>query len=71
MDVKERRKLLGQLIRQKRLEADYSQREFAAIASTEQSYLWKVEHGRTSVGLDVLCHIADALDMPVRDLIRF
>lgn len=71
MDVKERRKLLGQLIKEKRLEADYSQREFAAIASTEQSYLWKIEHGRTSVGIDVLCHIADALDIPVRDLIRF
>ena len=41
------------------------------MASTNQSYLWEVETGRVSVGLDVLCRIADALGVRVATLIDF
>ena len=33
------------------------------------SHLWKVEHAKVSVGLDLLGEIADALDVPVCDLV--
>lgn len=51
--------------------AGLSQRELPLMASTNQSYLWEVETGRVSIGIDVLCRIADALGVRVRDLVEF
>ena len=62
---------LGRQIRSVRAAAGISQRELALMALTNQSYLWEAETGRVSVGLDVLCRIADALDVRVCDLIDF
>lgn len=67
----DRRIKLGNTIKRKRVAAGYTQRTFAPIAGTNQSYLWEVETGRVNVSIDVLCRIADALDVPVRDLIDF
>ena len=71
MDTMERRKSLGRRIRSAREASGVSQRGLALMASTNQSYLWEVEAGRVSVGLDVLCRIADALGVRVRDLVEF
>lgn len=66
-----RRESLGRQIRSVRAAAGIPQRELALMVSTNQSYLWEVETGRVSVGLDVLCRMADALDAKVCDLIDF
>lgn len=66
-----RRKQLGKTIKAKRSKAGYTQRAFAPIAGTNQSYLWEIENGRVSVGVDVLCRIADALGITVNELIEF
>lgn len=71
MDNIERRQRLGKAISEARLAADLSQRDLALMAGTNQSYLWEIESGRTSVGFDRLCGIADALGLPVRDFIEF
>ena len=71
MDVNDCQKLLGRRIEAKRIEAGYSQRQFALMVSTSQSYLWKLENGRVAAGLDVLCRVASALDIQVRDLLEF
>ena len=71
MDTRTRRESLGRQIRKAREAAHLSQRELALMAGTNQSYLWEVEVGRVSVGIDVLCKIADALDVRVTDLIDF
>lgn len=70
-ELTERHRLLGSTIRQLRVEKGLTQREFAPMAGTNQSYLWEIETGRVSVGIDVLCRIADALDVKVSDLIAF
>ena len=59
MDNTERRQRLGKAIAEARLEMDLSQRDLALAAGTNQSYLWEMEAGRVSVGLDRLCGIAD------------
>lgn len=46
-------------------------RRFAQMAGTSHTYLWQVETARVSVGFDVLCRIADALGVGVRDLVDF
>lgn len=66
-----RRKLLGQRIRMERVAAGLSQRSFAPIAGTNQSYLWEVESGRVNASVDFLCRVADALGVRVADLIDF
>ena len=71
MDNYARRKQLGESIRRCRERRDLSQRELALMISSNQSYLWEIEQGKTSVGFDVICRIADALDIAVRDLVDF
>ena len=71
MDTRGRRDLLGRRIREAREVAGLSQRELSLMASTNQSYLWEVETGRVSIGIDVLCRIADALGVRVSDLVEF
>ena len=54
-----------------RVAAGHSQRSFAPIAGTNQSYLWEVETGRVNASVDFLCRVADALGVKVADLIDF
>lgn len=70
-DMESRRKKLGRRVKQRRVEAGYTQVEFAAMIGTSQSYLWKLEAGRINASVEALCRIADALGIAVRDLIDF
>lgn len=63
--------MLGEAVRQYRLDAGLSTRKFAAMAGTSINYLWEIETGKTNPGLSMICDIADALDVPVRDLVDF
>lgn len=58
-------------IRARRLEQGLSQTKLALMINSGQSYIYRVESGRVKVGIDKLIKIADALDIPVRDLIAF
>lgn len=67
----DRKVLLGANIRAKREEQGISQRKFALMVGTNQTYLWEVETGRVSVGFTLLCKIADGLNVKVGELIDF
>lgn len=69
--ITDRQQQLGRRIKQRRVEAGYTQRELALIIETSQSYLWKLEAGRLNASVVTLCRIADALDTTVNDLIEF
>lgn len=71
MDNKREKISLGSNIRAAREKRGISQRQFALMTGTSRSYLWKIETGKADIGLDVLCRVAQALDIPVRDLIDF
>ena len=71
MDNESEKRSLGYRIRQLREDKNVSQRQLALMTGTSRSYLWKLESGRADVGIDVLCCIARALDVKVRDLIDF
>ena len=71
MDSESEKRSLGYRIRQLREDKNVSQRQLALMTGTSRSYLWKLESGRADVGIDVLCRIACALDVKVRDLIDF
>lgn len=71
MDNESEKRSLGYRIRQLREDKNVSQRQLALMTGTSRSYLWKLEGGKADVGVDVLCRIARALDVKVRDLIDF
>lgn len=70
-DMEVRRRQLGRRVKQRRVEAGYTQVAFADMVGTSQSYLWKLEAGRINTSIEALCRIADALGTSVGDLIEF
>lgn len=71
MDSSERKRQLGAAIRRERERQGLSQRMLALMAGSNQTHIWEIENGSVSVGLDLLCRIADSLGVQVRDLIAF
>ncbi len=67
----ERRITLGNKIKSLRVEQGLSQRKFALMIDTYQAHIWQIETGQISPTVDLLCRIADGLDVPVKDLIDF
>ena len=71
MNSDERRKQLGACIRAQREQQGLSQRKLALMIGSNQTHIWHIEDGSVSIGLDLLCRIADSLDVKVADLIDF
>ncbi|WP_418617563.1 helix-turn-helix domain-containing protein [Slackia isoflavoniconvertens] len=65
------RRLLGAAIRRERERQGLSQRKLALMAGSNQTHIWHIEDGSVSIGLDLLCRIADSLGVKVADLIDF
>lgn len=71
MNTDERRKWLGERIKALREQQGLSQRKLALMIGSNQTHIWQIENGNVNVGLDLLCRLADALEVNVRDLIDF
>ena len=71
MDSLERKRQLGAAIRRERERQGLSQRKLALMAGSNQTHIWEIETGGVSIGIDLLCRIADSLGVQVRDIIEF
>lgn len=71
MNTDERRKRLGERIKALREQQGLSQRKLALMIGSNQTHIWQIENGTVNVGLDILCRLADALEVNVRDLFDF
>lgn len=71
MSTDERRKRVGARIKTLREQQGLSQRKLALMIGSNQTHIWQIENGTVNVGLDILCRLADALEVNVRDLIDF
>lgn len=71
MESNDYRTVLGEHICELRTSQGISQRRFALMIGTNQTYLWRIEKGTTNVGIDLLYRIAKGLDVRVKDLIDF
>lgn len=71
MSTDKRRKRLGARIKTLREQQGLSQRKLALMIGSNQTYIWQIENGTVNVGLDILCRLADALEVNVRNLIDF
>ncbi len=64
--------MIGRSVRALRRERGLTQGQLAAmIGNSSKQYIFAIENGDKNVTIDVLCRIAEALDVPVRDLIDF
>ena len=71
MDNDQNRLILGQAIRERRQAQGLSQNTLALMIGSSKSHIWRIETGRVGVGIDDLARIANALDVEVRELIKF
>nr|WP_294396383.1 helix-turn-helix transcriptional regulator [uncultured Senegalimassilia sp.] len=62
---------MGARIKALREQQGLSQRKLALMIGSNQTHIWQIENGTVNVGLDILCRLADALEVNVRDLIDF
>jgi transcriptional regulator with XRE-family HTH domain len=65
-----RRRAIGDHIRSARLHANLSQERLAELAGMDRQAINRIEQGHQSPILDNLLRIADALDIPLADLVR-
>lgn len=68
----EQRKILGGKVREVREKRGLTQEELAlAIGNGSKQYISSIENGAKNITIDVLCRIANALNVKVNDLISF
>lgn len=67
----DRKQRLGAQIRMQREKQGLSQRKLALMVGSNQTHIWQIETGKVSVGIELLCRIADSLGIKVKDLIDF
>lgn len=66
----ERRRRVAARIRDARLYANLSQQDIVTRTGMDRSAYQDIEHGRASPLLDTLFRIADAIGVPLADLVR-
>jgi transcriptional regulator, pvuIIC len=64
------RLIFAQNMRQIRRLKELSQEELAFNACVSKTYISEIERGSRSVSIDVMGQIADALGIPLEDLVR-
>lgn len=68
----DQRKILGSSIRRLRDEQSLTQEQLASmIGNGSKQYISAIENGSKNVTIDVLCRIAEAFGIKVKDLIDF
>jgi DNA-binding XRE family transcriptional regulator len=64
------RRILGENIRARRNRAEWSQEKLAEKAELDPTYISDVERGEENISVDALVRIANALKVPLRELLR-
>lgn len=62
--------MLGNHIKQLRVERKMSQRQFALMIGMDRTFLSMIESGRQNVSIDTLERVANGLGMTVIDLFK-
>lgn len=64
------RRLIGDVLRKRRVEQGRTLREIAAEARVSLGYLSEVERGRKEASSELLAAICGALDLPMSEVLR-
>lgn len=58
-------------IKQKRIEKNLTQEQLANLSGVSKSYIGDLERGEKEPTISVLCKIANALDVDIKELYRY
>lgn len=64
------RRLIGDVLRRRRVEQGRTLREVSAAAQVSLGYLSEVERGRKEASSELLAAISGALDLPLSEVLR-
>lgn len=64
------RRLVGDVLRRRRVEQGRTLREISAAARVSLGYLSEVERGRKEASSELLAAICEALDLPMSEVLR-
>lgn len=64
------RRLMGDVLRRRRVEQGRTLREVSAAARVSLGYLSEVERGRKEASSELLAAICEALDLPLSEVLR-
>ncbi len=64
------RRLIGDVLRRRRIEQGRTLREISAAARVSLGYLSEVERGRKEASSELLAAMCEALDLPVSEVLR-
>lgn len=64
------RRLVGDVLRRRRIEQGRTLREISAAARVSLGYLSEVERGRKEASSELLAAICEALDLPMSEVLR-
>lgn len=70
-DKKQSGKIFGEVLRKLRLECGFTQDKLAERANTERSHISALERAEKSPSLATIFVLAEALNMPASELIKF
>ena len=59
----------GQLVRKHRKEQNISQEKLASLCNLDRSYMGRIERGEVNITLERLYELANALNIPVYELL--
>lgn len=68
-DPSDTRRIFGERLRSRRKELQMTLEDVAERAQMNWSYIAQVERGERNVGIDNMTALAEALDIPLRDLL--
>lgn len=68
-DPSDTRRMFGERLRSRRKELQLTLEDVAERAQMNWSYIAQVERGERNVGIDNMTALAEALDIPLRDLL--
>ena len=62
--------ILGRILKQVRQEKNMTQSQLAETCRLDEDYIGKIERGKRQPSISTLFKIADALDIPVADILQ-
>src|SRR5215210_165822 len=64
------RRLLGEVLRDRRMQRGLTLREVSAEARVSLGYISEIERGQKEASSELLASLCDALDVPLSDVLR-
>jgi transcriptional regulator with XRE-family HTH domain len=67
--TKSSKEIIGLMIKSRRLEKDFTQKQLADLLEVDRQYVWRLENGKVNLTMDYLDKVIYKLDCEQKDFI--